>query len=84
MPVSDDRARKLFDDAIKLRTFYRSQGGNEIVTLYAEDFDFLKKRKDIVEFEAVDGFWFEGQIEVRRGARKKKLHKRRPPEFEWA
>ena len=84
MPVSDDRARKLFDDAMKLRIFYRSQGSSEIVMLYAEDFDFLKKRKDIVEFEAVDGFWFEGQIEVRRGARKKKPRKKRPPEFRWA
>jgi len=83
MPVSDDRTRKLFDDAMKLRSFYRTQGGNEIITLYAEDFDFLKRRKDIVKFDAVDGFWLEGQIEVRRGYRKKKPRKKRPPEFGW-
>ena len=78
MSISDDRQNKLISDTRDLRNFYRYNAQPEIITLFAEDFDFLKKRKAIVDVK--DGFLLDGEFFVVKGQRKKKVRKRRPKE----
>ena len=79
MSAADERVNSLHVSAEKVRDFYASQGQDDMaVTLFAEDFDWLLKRKAIT---AVPGdLYYFGLIKVRRGYRKKKARRRRPKE----
>ena len=76
MSVSDDRQDQLISEARELLVFYRANDQRLAVTLFAEDYDFLTKRKKIVKLRAGD--YLDVDIQVIRGERKKKRRKRRP------
>ncbi len=78
MSISDDRQQKLISETRDLRDFYHSSGQPEIITLFAEDFDFLKKRKAITE--VISGFVLDGELWVAKGYRKRRIRKKRPKE----
>lgn len=81
MSAADDREAAIIQEARELRDFYKSQGLNTIVRLFAEDYDFLKKRKAIQPAmpvgEEIGGL---DSVQIIRGQRKKKARKRRPKE----
>ena len=81
MSARDDRQNELIDEATALRDFYVEQRLPDVVTLFEEDFDWLMKRKAIIEFDAAPGLWLDGKIKVRRGPRKKRARRKRPPEL---
>lgn len=79
MSAADDREEELLKNAEKVRDFYASNGQSDIaVTLFAEDFDWLLKRKAI--HKAPNGEYLFRLIAVKRGYRKRKPRKRRPKE----
>ncbi len=73
-----EREIKLMSEVRDLVDLYRASGNKSAVSIFAEDYDFLLRRKKI--FEAVDCPYL-GGIQVSRGARKKKARRKRPPEF---
>ena len=81
MSTADDKQRRLETDARELLKFYRAQRISSPITIFAEDFDWLLKREAIKEYEAYEGLWLDKDIPVRRGDRKRKVRKKRPPEF---
>ena len=78
MSTAEVREQKLIKSVCELRDWYRSQGMTERVTLFAEDFDFLKRRKKIRELPT--GTWLDSEFEVMRGHRKRRPRKKRPSE----
>ena len=81
MSAADDREAAIIAEARELRDFYKSQGLKSIVRLFAEDYDFLKKRGSINPSmpvgEEIGGL---DAVQVIRGQRKKKARKKRPKE----
>ena len=75
MSVADDRQQAITFETKELLAFYALNGGPDVVRLFAEDDDFLDKRKAIVHRESGDFLDF---MQVLRGQRKKKARKRRP------
>ena len=73
-----DRELVLISETKELHEFYSSVGKDCDVTLFAEDFDFLRRRGKIASHG--EKFWLEG-IYVKRGDRRKKARKKRPPEM---
>lgn len=73
MTTAGDRETAIQKEVEAIRDVYRMNGSPEIVTLFAEDYHFLSKRKRIANELLLEGF-----IQVRRGQRKKKARKRRP------
>lgn len=81
MSAADDRENAIIKEARELRDFYRGHGLKTIVRLFAEDYDFLKKRKSIKPHlpvgEEIGGL---DSVEILRGPAKKKARKRKPKE----
>ena len=73
-----EREIKLMSEVRDLVDFYCACGNKSVVSIFAEDYDFLLKRKKI--FQAVDAAHL-GGIQVSRGPRKKKVSRKRPSEF---
>jgi len=69
-----DREQAIISETRELLSFYELNGGPDVIRLFAEDYDFLDKRKVIIhgERDSLDNMW------VIRGQRKKKPRKRRP------
>ena len=76
MSIADERQTTLEGEVRAIRDVYRENGVSEIVTLFAEDFDFLKKREQINSLGCLKA----DDIKVSRGQRKKRARKRRPKE----
>lgn len=76
MTTADDREHKLISDAKELRDWYRRFGNADVVTLFAEDYAFLRKRGKIVVTD--QGAFLDGEIQVRCGHRKRKARRKRP------
>jgi len=76
MSTAGDREQSIISETKELLNFYAVNGGPDVVRLFAEDYDFLDKRKSITHGtrDSLDGMW------VARGPRKKKVRKRRPKE----
>ena len=79
MTQADDREAKLIADAKELRDWYRQFGKPAAVTLFSEDYTFLRKRKKIAVTD--EGAFLDGEIEVRCGHPKRRKRKKRPPEL---
>lgn len=77
MTTSFDREVRLIEAVRELRDFYRAQNKPDFVTMYQEDFDWMKKRGKIVETQS--GHYLDS-MRVVRGYRKRKPRKRRPKE----
>lgn len=81
MSTAEDRELAIINEARELRDFYKAQGLKTIVRLFAEDYDFLKKRRVIKSAmpvgEEIGGL---DSVNIIRGQRKKKVRKRRPKE----
>ena len=81
MSTAGDRERAIISEARELRDFYQSQGLKPLVRLFAEDYDFLKKRRAIQsspEFgESIGDLDY---VNIIRGPRKRKPRKKRPPD----
>lgn len=75
MSAADDRQRAIVEEVRDIIQIYRFADKEEIVTLFAEDYDFLDKRDQIDSLGLVKG------MKVVRGQRKRKKRKKRPPEF---
>lgn len=73
-----DREVRLMNEVRDIYDFYTHQGNESEVTLFAEDFDFLKKRGKIAPHG--NRYWL-GGIYVKRGDRKRKARRKRPPEM---
>ena len=73
-----EREVTLRKESRALRDFYASQGGVRPVSLFAEDFDWLQKRGSLNSYN--ETHYLDG-IEVKRGPRKRKPRKKRPPEM---
>ncbi len=76
MSAADDRQTAIEKEVEAIRDVYRMNDASEVVTLFAEDYDFLMKREQISKA----GYLLENRVQVRRGQRKKKVHRRRPKE----
>lgn len=77
MSNAEDRQNRIIGEINDLRDFYRAQKKPEFVTMFQEDFDWMKKRKQIAETPS--GFYVDS-IRVLRGPRKRPARKRRPKE----
>lgn len=81
MTTAEDRETSIIHEARELRDFYASQGLKTIVRLFAEDYDFLKKRRVIKAAmpvgEEIGGL---DAVQIIRGQRKKRVRKRKPKE----
>ncbi len=75
MSAADDRQTAIEKEVEAIRNVYRMNNAPEVVTLFAEDYDFLTKREQIKS-----GRLLENRVQVRRGQRKKKVSRRRPKE----
>ena len=81
MSEADDRENRLIQDAYRLRNWYSAFGNPDpdVVSLFAEDYDFLKRRNKIIETD--DGAFLDSEIPVKRVHRKRKPRKKRLPEL---
>ena len=76
MTSAGDREWALRKEIIAVRDVYHLAEKPEVVQLFAEDYDFLAKRGQI----SGTGYLVSEQIEVRRGTKKRKQRRKRPPE----
>lgn len=84
MSAADDRQTAIINGARELRDFYKSQGLKAIVRLFAEDYDFLNKRKAIHPAMPIgEEIGDLDSVNIIRGPRKRKIRKKRPPEFKF-
>ena len=81
MTAAEDRELAIISEARELRDFYKAQGLKTIVRLFAEDYEFLKKRKVIKPAmpvgEEIGGL---DSVQIICGPKKKKARKRKPKE----
>ena len=77
MSAADDRQREIVKEVEDIIQTYRLADKPEIVTLFAEDYDFLEKR------EAIDSLGLLKGMSIVRGQRKRKKRRKRPPEFNF-
>ena len=73
-----DREIKLTNEVRDLYDFYTLNSIDTDITLFAEDFDFLRKRGKIAPHG--ERFWL-GGIYVKKGDKKRKPRRKRPPEM---
>ncbi len=74
---ADDRQRAIVKEVKDIIHTYKLAEKPEVVTLFAEDYDFLDKR------EAIDSLGCLRGMKVVRGQRKRKARRKRPPEFKF-
>lgn len=65
MTAADDREYKIISNARELRDWYRRCGKAGVITLFAEDYAFLRQREKIIVTD--QGAFLDGEIPVRCG-----------------
>lgn len=74
-----ERYERLRTECIRLRDILRSNGQDETVAIYAEDWAYLE-RLEAISTEISGERTFEGCY-IKKGPRKRKARKKRPPDL---